>query len=164
MTVRQTGDDDGSTASWAPEFSANYGRNGDRAPPERSRTLSNSEVGRDMAQTRTGGLQHAATSPNMGNSMISNQLAFSGGSAMSSKGVSKSEDGHSSRRDDSSWVPPPVPQPQPSSGYAQLQSQSQAVCAKCSNAVTGQFVRALGVVFHRACFTCKVSAALSGPF
>ena len=31
-----------------------------------------------------------------------------------------------------------------------------SVCAECSNNVTGQFVRALGVVFHKDCFRCKV--------
>jgi len=46
--------------------------------------------------------------------------------------------------------------------YQQQQQQQQqspvplAVCAKCSNNVTGQFVRALGVVFHKDCFRCKV--------
>ncbi len=37
-----------------------------------------------------------------------------------------------------------------------LSPASVSVCAKCSNNVTGQFVRALGVVFHKDCFRCKV--------
>ena len=51
----------------------------------------------------------------------------------------------------------------PSHQYQQQQQQQQqlspvsvSVCAECSNNVTGQFVRALGVVFHKDCFRCKV--------
>ena len=38
----------------------------------------------------------------------------------------------------------------------QLSPVSGSVCAGCGNNVTGQFVRALGVVFHKDCFRCKV--------
>lgn len=38
----------------------------------------------------------------------------------------------------------------------QLSPVSVSVCAECSSNVTGQFVRALGVVFHKDCFRCKV--------
>ena len=38
----------------------------------------------------------------------------------------------------------------------QLSPVSVSVCAACGNNMTGQFVRALGVVFHKDCFRCKV--------
>jgi len=53
------------------------------------------------------------------------------------------------------------------SNYQYLQQQQQqqqslvpvSVCAECGNNVTGQFVRALGVVFHKDCFRCKVCSS-----
>ena len=51
--------------------------------------------------------------------------------------------------------------------YSQQQQQQQqspvsgSVCAECGNNVTGQFVRALGAVFHKDCFRCKACPYLS---
>ena len=37
-------------------------------------------------------------------------------------------------------------------------SGQMRICKKCSEPLTGQFVRALGGTFHLDCFKCKVSA------
>jgi hypothetical protein len=44
----------------------------------------------------------------------------------------------------------------------QLSPVPTSVCGECSNNVTGQFVRALGAVFHKDCFRCKARPSL--PF
>jgi hypothetical protein len=165
MTVRQTGDDDGARAG--TESSTGHGQDVERSVPERSRTLSNGELSRDKAGPRPGGpggpgsLQYASTVPNGAIQSMLNQ--FGNNSNISRMGASRSEDGHSTSRlyydyetggqrtmtNNVNVNPVPNQTPAPQS--------TATVCAACGSMVTGQFVRALGVVFHKACFTCNVS-------
>lgn len=124
--------------------SVNNGKNEGRSLPERSRTLSNSEMQRDK-NSRLGGLQHADTAP-IGTSPTGMSSPSGAPLKAGAYATSRSEDGHSSTRSHSNQDPmPPPPTP----------STNQVLCASCGNVVAGQFVRALGVVFHKACFTCK---------
>jgi hypothetical protein len=148
MTVLQTGDDDGVTAGTGS--STGHARDGerDRSIPERSRTLSNGELSRDKHGVRPGGpgsLQHASTVPNGATNQFGNNPNIS------RMGTSRSEDGHSSNRLHESSPMPPLPTSSTSS------QSTGTICAACGSIVTGQFVRALGVVFHKACFTCNAS-------
>lgn len=161
MTQRQTGDDDGSTAPSGTESSTGHARFNDRQVPERSRTISNGELSRDKTGERTrglggpGGLQYATTAPNGAMSSMINQ--FGNNSNNGRMGISRSEDGHSSNRLHQDSSIPPLPT---SSNMGTLQQSQATLCAACGAIVTGQFVRALGVVFHKACFTCNVSPDL----
>jgi len=145
MSARRSDEEGDRSQAWTqrPTNNDQIGRN---SAPERSRTLSSSELHRDL-NSKLGGLQTAATAP-----VGSSQASVSGTSNTSSKttyAMSRSEDGHSmSPRGPGNEPAPPT-----------LSPQSQALCASCGNPVAGQFVRALGVVFHRACFTCGVSQA-----
>jgi hypothetical protein len=145
MTARRSDDEGGRSQAWAQK-PMNNGQIAQRSVPERSRTLSSSELHRDQ-NSKSGGLQSAATTP-----VGSSQTSVSGTSNASTKtyyAMSRSEDGHSmSQRGLGNEAAPPTPSP-----------VSQTFCASCGTLVAGQFVRALGVVFHRACFICSVSQA-----
>ena len=49
-----------------------------------------------------------------------------------------------------------------STGVVKERKRDQA-CAACGKQMTGQFVRALGTVYHLDCFRCRVSAGVSLP-
>lgn len=156
--MQQTGDDDGgtrtrtSTAGTGSSTGHARDQNGERSVPERSRTLSNGELSR----ARPGGpasLQYASTVPNG----VMNQ--FINNSNISRMGASRSEDGHSSNR--LHYEMPPLPTSSISSTVNGAPQSTGTVCAACGSTVTGQFVRALGVVFHKACFTCNACSLLS---
>jgi hypothetical protein len=144
MTTRPSVDEEGVGRRGDTSNHENNGPIPPRSIPERSRTMSNSEL-RERGSS-TSGLQYAATTPNgsapTGGSGTSNLPYRAGAYA-----TSRSEDGHSTSLraaiQDPALPPPP--------------SLSGSACASCGKVVTGQFVRALGVVFHKACFTCNVS-------
>lgn len=57
----------------------------------------------------------------------------------------------------SSFASPPTSIVLPSFTSPPPRSPSQKVCGKCAQSMSGQFVRALGDIYHLGCFTCKVS-------
>lgn len=141
MTARQS-DEEGALGRAGMAEYDNNSQNPSRSMPERSRTLSNSELHREK---NTGGLQYAATNPIASNT---DQISKAASYKSTAFTMSRSEDGHSSSKGPSTMhegVPLPTP------------SVQQTLCASCGSIVAGQFVRALGVVFHKTCFTCNVS-------
>jgi hypothetical protein len=141
MTSRQS-DEDGALRRPGMANYASNNQNTSRGLPERSRTLSNSELHNEK---NAAGLQYATTNPTASSVDHSNKPSSYKSTAFT---VSRSEDGHTSSKGPSStgFEGPPLPTP----------SAQQTLCASCGHIVAGQFVRALGVVFHKSCFTCNV--------
>lgn len=139
MSARRSDDEGGRSQAWTPK-PMNNGQFPQRSVPERSRTLSSSEL-----NAKSSGIQYTSTTP-----VGSSQQGVSGTSSISFKtayAMSRSEDGHSiSNRGLGNEPIPPTPS-----------ALTQTYCASCGNLVAGQFIRALGVVYHRACFICSVS-------
>ncbi|KAG8835563.1 hypothetical protein FRC17_002483 [Serendipita sp. 399] len=136
--------DEASRLGEESEITSNNVQSVGRSLPERSRTLSSSELDREKS-SKHGASQFA---PNTSGSTTTGGM--NGASSMPLKAgsfaTSRSEDGHSSSIRGPISDPAQLPLPP---------SLNQTICDACGNVVTGQFVRALGVVFHKACFTCR---------
>lgn len=120
---------------------------GFRNLPERSRTLSQDHKERD----------YTGSSNPINSTNYSAPSAFRPGSLS----ASRSDEGHPPNSSPNSYTSTH------SNPIVNMRSNTisvpptQTLCAACGSVVAGQFVRALGGVYHRSCFICNVTILCS---